>query len=428
VARALADVLFGLGLLPSNTIKETSALDLTGDYLGQTKTKVISALKDAKGGILFIDEAYNLGLGPYGKEACDTIVAGMTSKEFGDVVVVIAGYPDEIDEMLRTNSGLKSRFSQFFQFPDWEPDDCVEFLKLQADKEKFTIEPRGLQEFREGCSKLKGLDGWGNGRDVKKLWEEGKKHRASRIYDTKDLSRSIQLSDLETAVTSMLVSREPKAVSSRHSGLYPGSLSMLESIDRQAPPTFRSMAKESSKAGETHKEGSVGEDAGDNYEDQDPIIKHQRDNGVTDEEWSELQLEKDRDRIQIEAIAREEAQLKAFIEEQVKAEEDARRKLEIEMERIRYELEREEQEKATRAAQEAEAKRRCAAEMERQRREAELRKKQEELRKKQEIREKLQQLRPCPMGYNWSKVGSGWRCSAGGHFVSDDELKRHFAA
>lgn len=58
MARALADVLFGLGLLPSNTIKETSALDLTGDYLGQTKTKVNNALKDAKGGILFIDEAY----------------------------------------------------------------------------------------------------------------------------------------------------------------------------------------------------------------------------------------------------------------------------------------------------------------------------------------------------------------------------------
>ena len=76
LARVIADVLFGLKLKPSNKLVEMSALDLTADYVGQTTTKVKEALKEAKGGILFIDEAYSLGEGQFGKEACDTIVQG----------------------------------------------------------------------------------------------------------------------------------------------------------------------------------------------------------------------------------------------------------------------------------------------------------------------------------------------------------------
>ena len=95
---------------------------------------------------------YNPGLGPYGIEACDTLVAGMTSESFQDVVVVVAGYPQAIDEMLNKNAGPKSRFTHFFHFPDWEPEDCSEFLLLQATKENFVIEPGALEEFRRGCA------------------------------------------------------------------------------------------------------------------------------------------------------------------------------------------------------------------------------------------------------------------------------------
>ena len=130
VARTIAKVLFGLGLIPSDRIVETSALELTADYVGQTTTKVTEALRESKGGILFIDEAYNLGIGPFGKEACDTIVAAMTSEQFKDVVIVIAGYPHDIDSMLNSNAGLKSRFTHFFEFPDWRPEDCKSFFEL----------------------------------------------------------------------------------------------------------------------------------------------------------------------------------------------------------------------------------------------------------------------------------------------------------
>ena len=112
VARVIADILYELGLKSTNKIVEKSALDLTADFVGQTTTKVTEALNDAAGGILFIDEAYNLGEGQFGKEACDTLVAAMTSREHSSVTVVIAGYADAIHEMLDVNSGLKSRFTR----------------------------------------------------------------------------------------------------------------------------------------------------------------------------------------------------------------------------------------------------------------------------------------------------------------------------
>ena len=180
VARIIADVLFGLGLKPSNKIVEKSALDLTAEHVGHTKKKVNEALKEAKGGILFIDEAYNLGEGVYGKEACDTIVAAMTSPDFQDVSIVIAGYQDEINEMLNTNSGLKSRFTHFFDFPDWEAEDCVKFFSMLAEKEHFSLGDGVMDEIDRGCSVLSKLDGWGNGRDVTKLWKESKGQRAHR--------------------------------------------------------------------------------------------------------------------------------------------------------------------------------------------------------------------------------------------------------
>jgi SpoVK/Ycf46/Vps4 family AAA+-type ATPase len=213
VARVIADVLFGLGLKPSNKIVEKSALDLTANYEGQTTTKVTEALKEAKGGVLFIDEAYNLGQGSFGKEACDTIVQAMTSDEFADVLIVIAGYPSEINDMLNTNIGLKSRFTEFFEFPNWEPEDCVAFFEMCATNEQFTVEEGVLEKVEYGCSVVRALDGWGNGRDVKKLWEEAKSQRAQRVYsfEVPEIPKRILLKDVKAGVESLIQARIPGA-------------------------------------------------------------------------------------------------------------------------------------------------------------------------------------------------------------------------
>ena len=161
-------------------------------------------------------------------------------------------------------------------------------------------------------------------------------------------------------------------------------------------------------------------------EGRDKNNEETRDEGVPDEVWLELQDAKKRDRERLEELQREEEAYQKFLIQQKEAEIEAQRRHEEELERIRRELEREEQERALREAEEAERKRKYEEEQKRKREEEEHQKRQEEIRKKMEMMKRLQTIRPCPMGYTWHKQGGGWRCEAGGHFVSDQELKKMF--
>jgi hypothetical protein len=183
---------------------------LTGEFVGHTKKEVEKCLKEAKGGVLFIDEAYTLGEGTFGKEACDSLVEAMTSKEFIDVTIVIAGYSSEINEMLDRNAGLKSRFTEFFEFPDWEAKDCVAFFQKLALDANFELGKGVLDKISYGCSVLLKLDGWANGRDVNALWKSTKEERAGRVYeDTDEITKDIVLKDVKSAVMTMIESRIP---------------------------------------------------------------------------------------------------------------------------------------------------------------------------------------------------------------------------
>jgi len=93
VARVMSNVLFDLELTARRHVEETSGLKVQGQYVGQTPKVVEQSLDKAKGGLLFIDEAYTLGQGQFGSEACDTLVAAMTDPQYAGLVVVIAGYP-----------------------------------------------------------------------------------------------------------------------------------------------------------------------------------------------------------------------------------------------------------------------------------------------------------------------------------------------
>lgn len=213
VARIVADVPYNLELKSSNKFVEKSALDLTADYVGQTTSKVKEALKEAQGGVLFIDEAYSLGKDQFGKEAIDTIVQAMTSAEFADVLIIIAGYTTEINEMLDSNQGLKSRFTDFFDFPDWNPSDCVAFFKLRMEQEIFVAGDGVYEKIEEGCQVLASLDGFGNGRDVTSLWRHAKSERADRVHDTGELERKILLADVQVGIASMTQARIPGSTS-----------------------------------------------------------------------------------------------------------------------------------------------------------------------------------------------------------------------
>ncbi|CAH0474442.1 unnamed protein product [Peronospora belbahrii] len=134
---------------------------------------------------------YELGKGKYGEEAITTLVAAMTDPLYTGMVIVIAGYPKDMDIMLNRNAGLKSQFKRFIDFPDWEADDGVTFLKAKADKEEITLDNAAEYVLRKFFLELKTLDGFGNGRDAVRVWEELLQYRAQRVFHYPEEARTI---------------------------------------------------------------------------------------------------------------------------------------------------------------------------------------------------------------------------------------------
>lgn len=185
VARILAKIFKALGILERGHIVEVDRSGLVGGYVGQTAIKTQEKLDLAKGGVLFIDEAYALtamGGNDFGKEAVETILKRMEDKR-GEFIVIAAGYPDNMKSFLEANPGLKSRFDKVFNFEDYSPSDlweiCTQMLK------KYSLEPDNAAEdhlkkyfaFRyERKDKF-----FGNARTVRKVVEEAVKNQHLRL-------------------------------------------------------------------------------------------------------------------------------------------------------------------------------------------------------------------------------------------------------
>ena len=183
----------------------------------------------------------------------------MTSEDFADVLIVIAGYPDEINEMLNKNVGLKSRFTDFFDFPDWEGFDCVKFFKMCLEKENFGVGDGVLDKVEEGCNVLRSLEGWGNGRDLVKLWEEAKSERANRIYETEEIEKTILLEDVKVGISAMIQARIPGSTMLPDDGSDPllklDKLYRMEAIKAKLEKMKKTWAVAKGEGGETPKLG-----------------------------------------------------------------------------------------------------------------------------------------------------------------------------
>ena len=127
VVKLLGQIYKSMGLLSKGHVKEVDRSQLIGEYIGQTAPKVKKAIEEAKGGILFIDEAYSLAREAddskdFGKEAIEVLIKEMSDGS-KDLAVMVAGYPHEMDVFLRSNPGMKSRFANYFHFEDYLPDE-----------------------------------------------------------------------------------------------------------------------------------------------------------------------------------------------------------------------------------------------------------------------------------------------------------------
>ncbi|MFM1653549.1 AAA family ATPase [Brevibacillus sp. B_LB10_24] len=188
VARMIARILKAMGLLSQGQLVEVARQDLVGQYVGSTAPKTMAKVNEALGGVLFIDEAYTLARhdhDTFGLEAIDTIVKAMEDHR-DNLVVVLAGYTQEMEGFLRTNPGLRSRFPFIVEFPDYKPSDMLEILIRMADANGFRIDPDiydGLTELFDQ-RQIPGRNDSGNGRLVRNLFEEAVRKQATRIVES----------------------------------------------------------------------------------------------------------------------------------------------------------------------------------------------------------------------------------------------------
>jgi type VII secretion ATPase EccA len=159
IARVVANILAGLGVIAEPKLVETSRRDFVAEYEGQSAVKTARTIDRAVGGVLFIDEAYTLvqerngHADPFGTEALDTLLARMENDR-DRLVVIIAGYSADIDRLLETNDGLRSRFSNRVEFDSYTPDEIVEIAELIARDNDSTLSDEASKRVLEAATVL----------------------------------------------------------------------------------------------------------------------------------------------------------------------------------------------------------------------------------------------------------------------------------
>ncbi len=190
VARLIGRIYASLGILRKGHVVEVSRADLVAGYVGQTALKTAERIKAALDGVLFIDEAYSLAYGgpnDYGQEAVDTLVKAM--EDYRDrLVVIAAGYPAEMQDLLDSNPGLKSRFGKPVEFQDYSCDELGGILLGLAEAEHFILPEPVLERAQQvlAAARQREQGQFGNGRAVHALFQEMKDRLAERVINGGD--------------------------------------------------------------------------------------------------------------------------------------------------------------------------------------------------------------------------------------------------
>jgi SpoVK/Ycf46/Vps4 family AAA+-type ATPase len=183
VARLVGELYVALGLLPSGHVIETDRAGLVAGYVGQTAIKTTMVCEQAIGGVLFIDEAYSLASHSerdYGTEAIETLVTFMENHR-NQFALVVAGYPDEMRSFLDNNPGLRSRFDITVPFVDYTAAELEQMITDLARQHDYEFSPDALQRVRATIAAWPRHRGFGNGREVRKLFSDITRRHASIV-------------------------------------------------------------------------------------------------------------------------------------------------------------------------------------------------------------------------------------------------------
>ena len=206
VARIMSRIYHSLDILSKGHLVEVDRSGLVAGYVGQTALKTQEAVQKALGGVLFIDEAYALttrGPQDYGQEAVETLLKAMEDHR-DDLIVIVAGYIELMEEFVESNPGLESRFNRFIHFPDYTVEEMMGIFRMRCDKAGYTLAPEAGDALKGILAeKSKDSIGFGNARGVRNLFEKALSRQANRLAAMGQLTREqlmeIRAEDLDDA-------------------------------------------------------------------------------------------------------------------------------------------------------------------------------------------------------------------------------------
>ena len=201
VARLLSKIYKQLGALEKGQLVEVDRAGLVAGYVGQTALKTKEKIDEAMGGILFIDEAYTLAKGgnDFGQEAIDTVLKAMEDNR-ENFVVIVAGYPEPMEQFLESNPGLKSRFNKNIIFEDYSKEELLSIFKVFCKSYKMTLSIEAetvLVNYFEWLEYNKPKN-FANGREMRNLFETALSNQANRLADKADITNE-ELNTIEAA-------------------------------------------------------------------------------------------------------------------------------------------------------------------------------------------------------------------------------------
>ncbi|KAH7929198.1 P-loop containing nucleoside triphosphate hydrolase protein [Leucogyrophana mollusca] len=464
VARRMGQVYYDMGFLSTKDVVECSASDLVGQYVGQTGPKTRKLFEKALGKVLFVDEAYRLGEGHFAKESMDELVGLLTHESFKrKLLVILAGYDQEMNALLAVNPGLSSRFSEEVVFLNMSSDQCLSIINKELKSKHISLDELAdpssdeYQRMKTIIDELSQLPSWGNARDTKTMAStminEALKSAADKPSGTGLVLAAIQAVSIMEAELSKQRGRaidvpkkpqpplpqqtqqaapppshrppqmsRPQVAQPPRTAPPPTQPRAARPSTNQAPWPFqaRTPTPQARAATPSCSQARTVSAAASNLS---PFSR--RDVGVSDEIWR---------RLQADAQAAESAD---------NAAKEAQRELQDGLQKA--ELRQRAAKKAAHAIELAEAQAESQAEqdeLKRKREQARIReveakaareralaalkaKQQEQERQRaQEARAQaaLRRMGVCVAGYRWIRQESGYRCKGGAHFVSHGQL------
>ena len=189
VATRMADILYKLGYIQKGHLITVTRDDLVGQYIGHTAPKTKEVLKQAMGGVLFIDEAYYLykpdNERDYGAEAIEILLQVMENQR-EDLVVIFAGYKDKMDLFYESNPGLSSRVANHIDFPDFTPDELIQIGRLMLEDQQYRMTAEAEEVFLEYLKKRIELPLFANARTITNALDSARMRHANRMFSSGD--------------------------------------------------------------------------------------------------------------------------------------------------------------------------------------------------------------------------------------------------